>query len=619
MNKSHDTAGRKNDRRGRRLAGLIWKIAAVIIVVVGAFLLFRTNNETRDSDITFEARRGNLRISVLEGGDIEALESQQVRSRVRGREGAKILSIVEEGYRVTEEDVKNGKVLVELDSSELVERLIANEIEVTQHFASLRESQQNYAVQLSENESRISAAEQSARFAFMDLEKYLGSDLTEIVLDEMGLEKDIDKIGTIELPSAELELTSKIEVVENIPGAAPDPGANPHGAREVRTVPEDNPAVPKEENGNPDATSENEFIEMSVKAELEHVSIPDFAQYADPQLLGDGQAKQAVRDRETQYIMAQAQLKLTQIKLEGIQRLYEKEYRTKSELDQAELEFEKGQISVDSAETSRGLVMRYDFPMQAEKLLLTYRENLWKLERAKMEAISKTAQASAKLKGAERRYVMEKQHCDEQREQIEYCIIRAERPGLVVYGGNSRGWRGEDPIREGTTVRERQQILTIPDMTEMSVKVKVHETEVNKVAIGQNARITVEAYADAELTGEVMKVGVLPASEDRWMNPDVKVYPVTIKIDGVHEWLRPNMTAEVEILVKELEDVVHVPINAITPYKDQRVCYVLNGGEPERREVETGEFNQDFIEIKSGIAEGEEVLLDPPDESEEEA
>ena len=55
---------------------------------------------------------------MLEGGSIEALESQDVKCEVRGYR-VKILKIVEEGYQVTEEDVRTNKVLVELDSSEL--------------------------------------------------------------------------------------------------------------------------------------------------------------------------------------------------------------------------------------------------------------------------------------------------------------------------------------------------------------------------------------------------------------------------------------------------------------------------------------------------------------------
>jgi len=106
---------------------------------------------------------------------------------------------------------------------------------------------------------------------------------------------------------------------------------------------------------------------------------------------------------------------------------------------------------------------------------------------------------------------------------------------------------------------------------------------------------------------------MLPDSENSFLNPNMKVYRTTIKIDGEHDWIRPGMTAKVEILVNRLEDVVYVPIQAVNPLEDKKVCYVADGGKPEQREVEVGEFSEAFIEIKKGIQEGERVCLRTPE------
>src|ERR1019366_7671090 len=104
--------------------------------------------------------------------------------------------------------------------------------------------------------------------------------------------------------------------------------------------------------------------------------------------------------------------------------------------------------------------------------------------------------------------------------------LRAQKSGLVVYGGSGDNYYGgnQDPIREGATVRERQAIITIPDMTRMSVNVKIHESYIKKIKKSQKARITVDAFPDTVLEGEVTKLGVLPDSQNRYMNPDLKVY-----------------------------------------------------------------------------------------------
>ena len=243
-------------------------------------------------------------------------------------------------------------------------------------------------------------------------------------------------------------------------------------------------------------------------------------------------------------------------------------------------------------------------------------EAVRELNRARKAAVSKLAQAEARWRSAQAQYQVQERQRKELQEQLDKCVIRARKPGLVVYGGGGDDmffYGGEERIREGATVRERQSIITIPDMTHMSVKVKIHESYIKKVQKGQKARITVDAFPDQVLNGEVTKVGVLPDSQNRWMNPDLKVYLTTITVEGTHDWLKPGMTAKVEIIVDHLNDVVYVPIQAVVPQAGKQVCYVLKGEAAATREVTVGQFNDEFIEVKQGLVAGEAVLLRPPE------
>jgi RND family efflux transporter MFP subunit len=231
-------------------------------------------------------------------------------------------------------------------------------------------------------------------------------------------------------------------------------------------------------------------------------------------------------------------------------------------------------------------------------------------------AISKLAQAQAKLRSAQGQYGVQNRELKELKDQLAKCTIRAEKPGLVVYGdANDSGFYfgNQEPIREGATVRERQTIITIPDMTHMAVNVKIHESYIQKIKKGQKAVVTVDAFPDQVLHGEVTKVGVLPDSQNRWMNPDLKVYDTTIAIDGTYDWIKPGMSAKAEIQVKQLDNVVYVPVQAVTPDNGRQVCYVADGFKPEKRVVEVGDYNDEFIEIKHGLRAGEPVLLRLPD------
>lgn len=366
---------------------------------------------------------------------------------------------------------------------------------------------------------------------------------------------------------------------------------------------------------------------MRLEIDSEYVKLResiDFSAYADVDLLEDGSAKKDLRELEDKLLQTEDEREFAQIELDGIRRLAERDFATKKELDRKEITLRSRQIQFEAAGINQGLYIKYEFPKQAERLLSDYEEALMKLERTVKTAYARLSQKEARRKSAERRRGIEGDKVNDLREQMENCVILAEREGLVVYGSSGgggmmyRGGGSQEPIDEGTTVRERQLIITIPDMNLMGVSVKVHESAVQMVKKGQRVTMTVDARPEQVLEGEVMKVSVLPDSNNFFFNPDLKVYPTTIQIEGVHEWLRPGMSAQVQIRIKTLEDVLYVPIQAVSSIGEERVCYVVENGKPKRRLVEIGSFTEEFVEIVSGLEEGDVVLLRAPDPSQRE-
>jgi len=613
----------KKRGRGKKLFGLVIVVA---LVVVGWYLLKGTDSGDDTSGTTFTVARGPLEVLVSEGGSIEAKESQEVRSEVQGQ--TKILSIVDEGYFVSPEDIEKGLILVELDSKELIDRQTQEELEYQNSYATYTEAREQYDITVNQNESDIKAADLAAKFAKMDLEKYLSAKVSQSIIDELGIEKaseaalaeieqsmierEAEELKASELPVYVEEDKEDEEAGEAKPGAegdaAPDATAGAPAAGPA-PVAEEKPAA-EETEGIIITEDRVEVVSTFNSAEAMTLSL---AKYADVNLLGDGEAGQQLRKYEDDLKLAQSEQGLAEQKLDGTKRLFERGFVTKNELENDELAMERRRISTQSAETSMDLYIKYEFPKQAEKLLSDYEEALRKLQRAKRMASAKLAQAKARLNSAEARYQLQSRRREEMAEQIAKCVIKAERSGLVVYGSNDQWWRDDQRIEEGATVRERQVIITIPDTTLMTANVKVHESVVKKVQKGQPARIKLDAFPNDVLNGHVEKISVLPDSSNRWMSPDLKVYATTIQVEGTHEFLKPGMSAEAEIIIDTLENVLQVPLQAVSPSKGDQVCYVLNGGAPERRVVETGQFNDTFIEIVSGLEEGETVLLRVPD------
>lgn len=666
------------------------KTTQYAIVGVGALSLMFVfsiggDDEGIESSITFEARRGDLEITVLEGGSLEALQSQEIRSRIKGREGVKILNIVEEGYQVTPEDVESGMILVELDKAALIDQQLNQEIAVETAEATYIERRAEYEIQLNENMTALNDARQEMRFARLEFEKFLGGNLVNQIIDMLEIEERLARAEAEDLASISANLPSRNANIEEIAAErAPRPSFDPNNLdsmpapmreRIEQMMADNGGELPPEmlermqsfaEGGFPpggrrpggqgggrggsggapasesiervdgpviaEATEltleplENEplDIEVTLLMDESYMAIRDeldFSQYADMDVLEDGEAKQELRRLQDELQVSQEENLLAQDRIEGQRRLESRGFITPTELEAEELNVSKARNKEAEKETALALYIQYTFPKDAEEKLSDYENAIMAYQRQLKENIAEKAQEEARFSSAERKYNLERLKLADIEEQIQLATIVAERPGLVVYGAadqNQMRYRGsssQEAIQEGATVRERQAILTIPDMREMAVKTNIHESAVQRVAVGQSVRVSIDAFPDVNLTGVVTKVAVVADSANAFMNPDLKVYPTTIKIDGIHEWLRPGMSSEVEILVNQLEDVVYVPVQAVTYWNDERVVYVDGGGSPERRVVETGTFSESFIEIRSGLREGEEVLLLPPQQS----
>ncbi|MCX7872379.1 MAG: efflux RND transporter periplasmic adaptor subunit [Verrucomicrobiae bacterium] len=711
------------------------KLTVAVSVVVVAFVVYAifAPKKQNQNAITFEARRGNLDITVVEGGTVEALESQEIRCEVAaGYQGTKILRIVEEGYFVTDDDVKNGKVLVELDSTEMQERLLTQEIQFQSTLAALTEARQSFDIQLNQSKLDIKTSEQNARFAYMDFAKFVGDKLAAEVVEKLGMKErtnaDIIDLAKLEgalkpllaIPSdssAENQPNNGTELNANSPqpsspasatGSGNQPGGIERptrqgtdgatagegsrragqGRRGPRSDTESGepgvrgesagPGFPRGQGfqrgsgqgGGPRSPSSGESSEFRQRREfpanrenpnlastdqssrlsainnpdipvgagggnngkIESLSIMpslsteifsivgnptqdekiDFSQYAKPELLGDGSAKQQLRKLLDDLQVAQAQLALQETKLQGTERLFKKGFISKTELETEQMTYTNNALRVATAQTALDLFIKYEFPKQAEELLSKYDQTLRALERTKKEAVSKIAQSLAKLRAAEGRYKIEAQQRQDLIDRINKCVIRAQKSGLVIYANDPRGYGINEQIREGATVRERQTILTIPDMRNMAVRVRIHESYIKRVQKGLKAKVQVDAFPEDVLNGEVTKVSVIPDSGSRWMNPDLKVYPTVVSITDEREWLKPGMSAKVEIMVNRLTNVLYIPLQAVTVVGGKQVCFVQGPLSTEMRVIEAGDFNDEFIEVKSGLKEGEKVLLQPP-------
>ncbi len=527
-------------------------------------------------------QRGPLEITVLQGGEIRALQNNAVKSEIEIP--TKILSLIPEGYLITEEDVKDGKVLIELDSTDLKTKIENHEIDFQTTVSNYIDADENREIQKSENQTLVRDVKQVAIFALMDFEKYLGREVTGAILTAAGLPSDVDafeKYADVLETQANAQVSSEAALAKR--GAAAKPGA---AKKSIAAPPV------------------SEMI--------------NFTPFLEQKAQSDGEAQQKLRQLEDDLLLHRSELALAKQKVESSKRLAEKKFVTSAQMENDLVSFDKVQLSVKTSETALALYKKYEFSKHCATYLAAYREALNKLQRTIRANRSRMAQAETRFTTAKRRYEMELAQRENLELQLKACVIKAPQPGLVAYGdlNASSSYNYNNSVEEGATVRLRQTLLTIPDMSQMGVRVNVHESQMKKVRIGQPVKVRVDAEPGKELDGRVAELAVLPDSSSSRYTPNLKVYPCTIHINGYHPWMKPGMNAKVEIIVDQLADVLYVPVQSIEVEQDHHFCYISNNGNLERREISTGLFNDEFIEVRDGLKGGEAVALSLPKKAE---
>ncbi len=310
----------------------------------------------------------------------------------------------------------------------------------------------------------------------------------------------------------------------------------------------------------------------------------------------EGIFKQDFATVEGEIKLAEADLKRAEDRLEWSDQMLKKGYVSLGQNISDKLTLQRAKFTLEQSQTKRSVLLKYT----KQK---TIKELQSEVEKARSDELAKQAT-----------WDLEKSKEEKLNRQIVNCRIVAPDDGLVVYANDpGRGGMGQTTpqIEEGATIRERQKIFSLPDTTKMQVNTKVHESMIDRITPGLRARIKVDAFADQTLPGSVLDIAPLP-DPNNFFSSDVKVYTTHIAIEKGLVGLRPGMTAQVEILVNELVNVLSVPVMAVLEYKNKyHIAVQKPDGGFEFRDVKIGTDNGKLVELKEGVKANELVALNP--------
>ena len=168
-------------------------------------------------------------------------------------------------------------------------------------------------------------------------------------------------------------------------------------------------------------------------------------------------------------------------------------------------------------------------------------------------------------------------------------------------------------------------LMVISDMSDLIAEIKVNESEVVRLRLGQPAQVTVESFPGKVFQGKVREI----ATAAEKIGQDANMYKVKVALDmaadGIGQ-LRPGMSSRAVVLTSEAKQVQRVPLQSVleregTLEEAQKkgllspethsIVMVAKNGKATERTIRTGIANTQFYEVKDGLSEGEMVLTGP--------
>jgi multidrug resistance efflux pump len=531
---------------------------------------------TQDPD-QFTVKKDDLPITVRENAELQALRETIVRSEVEGQ--STVIFIVPEGTQV-----KQGEKLVELDVSELVEKRANQGIAVGKAEAALVQARKEQEILQKQLTTNLNTAAANLRIAELDLEKLLGR------RSDGGEGKNGDMIARL------LSLV-------NPPAAEPaDAVATSANGGDIPPIPPQIAATqvdPRKYAGLVDKV----YDLLTVDGDRSGAASRDMGEIANKILA----QTDAIR-------VAMSELKVKEDTYGYSRRLATRQFITRTQLDSDQLSYQSQMSKVSLAWNDLDLLVNYTLAKDRIKLTQDSDNAALELERVKGSNAAAEIKSTSDLESKRLEFDLAKERLDTLDRQIKSAVVYAPTPGTVVYARIDRNRGGGEAVREGVQVRERQELIILPDTTKMRCLIKVQEAQVDKVTRGQAAVVTVEAFQGEQFAGRVTTVAPVADSNSGWMTSDRKVYTTIVDLDSDNPdgRLRSRMAANVTIMVEVVKDTLPVPLQAV--YRDRAVNYVWKMGAngPVATPVKCGRQNSERVEILDGVAAGDTLRLKPP-------
>jgi HlyD family secretion protein len=306
--------------------------------------------------------------------------------------------------------------------------------------------------------------------------------------------------------------------------------------------------------------------------------------------------------------------------LEAGLRKAEADIRLNTALLEAQLATSEAQLKISSLDS---LQMKYATEVNQKLLELEMKKAVIEKQKTERKLAATKTIGEADIRQKRTSIMQEKMRAQTFADQISAMTIIAQRDGIVmrtesprimVSGSTGTGSFG-GPVREGSVILLITPVLQFPDLSRMQVSADVAEADFRKIEKGQKAFITVDASEKLVTTGKINRKSLSSSVAQRYSGSKVKSYEVIIDVDSCHSKMKPGLSANCEIIIKEEKDTLFVPTIAIYERDSSKIVYVKGKKEFVPVKVETGTSGSSFTIITGGLKGDETIALTEPPNS----
>lgn len=287
---------------------------------------------------------------------------------------------------------------------------------------------------------------------------------------------------------------------------------------------------------------------------------------------------------------------------------------TVNELEMAKKTLEKKKRLADEKLVPRDQVEQAELAVRSKELAEMKGKKDLELQEADNQ--SKENQKKADLRKVKFALDTQQRTLEDLQTRISKGTIQAPAPGMVVI---SKTWSGPGEFRkiqEGDTVRMRQSICLLPDLSKMLVRVNVGESDAPRITLGMPVVVKMEAIPGKTFHGTVSSISSLATEGnplETGSTPGRKNFEVSVALkESDPKTIKPGMTADAEFICDAVKNVLYVPLEAVVEKDGKTQVFVKTPKGFERRTIVTGLSNDSFVIVKKGLAKNEVIALRDP-------